>query len=77
MGSVLPPEVSMIKEPTRCRCKHCEKQIKVGDIVINYISSYYHNSHNMALLHLGCLIKTAPNDCSFETIMMALGQGGK
>jgi excinuclease UvrABC helicase subunit UvrB len=71
------PEIDLIKEKTRCRCKLCESQLKPGDIVMSYISSIYGSGHPTSFLHLSCVLLSAPKECEFEVVLAAMAQGGK
>lgn len=72
-----PPKLRKQIEKTKAKCKTCDKVIRPGDIVLDYVSSSYGGSINTRATHLSCVFDTAPKDCEFEAVMMIMAAGGK
>jgi hypothetical protein len=73
------PEISVIHDKTRKKCALCSSMLKPGDIVIDYVSSFYGNNSHISNIHLTCLLDSAPKECEFEVLLKILSKqnGGK
>ena len=71
------PHIFRSDTNTRKLCKLCGNRIKKDDIVLDYVSSVYGSSVNVAWIHLTCLLDSAPKDCEFEMLLKILSEDRK
>ena len=51
------PTLHKIVAPTTAKCGHCLKVLRVGDTILEYVSSTYRGNTNWRKIHFQCLIE--------------------